>query len=541
MEDLKITILGGCQQIGCNATAFEYGDSIIVVDMGLGFPEGDVLGVDYLLPNISYLKQRRENIRGIVITHGHLDHIGAIPYIGDNIGWPTIYAPAMASELIKVRAEDFGQKEQMDIQVYKSGDVLNLGPFKVSFARVTHNIPDSYSVFVHTPYGIVIVTGDWKFDNTPYKEPPTDYGAFTKASEEGVLLLCSDSTNAMKSGWSDSESEISRDLEYLIEKAPGRVIASTFASLITRLSQIVDICRKLGRKIVISGRSMETTVSIARHLKLIEENGDVFVTRKDSKKLKDKNICILATGSQGEETSSLVKMANDTHPDFKLKAGDTVILSSSVIPGNEMAIYHLMDKLTLKGANVFHNELMDVHAGGHSHAEDHKMMIHLTKPKFFMPVHGTPTYLYAHKKTALSIGYPEEKIIVGENGLQVVFSDSYNPKVLRKAVPSDPVTVDGLGIGDVDKTVLSERNKLADDGIVFITIERKRGKIVVISRGVVNDEEKMSFHEDIKKIVREAVDKGGDDKKVKNRIEGMVQEYIHSVLARKPLVVPVVM
>lgn len=538
MKELKITILGGCQQIGCNATVLEYDDSIVVVDLGLGFPEGDIFGVDYLLPNIDYLRAKRGNIKGIVITHGHLDHIGAVPFLGEDLGWPKIYAPRMAAELMKVRADEFAQRDKMKLEVYKDGDVLSLGPFKISFGRVNHNIPDSYSVFVHTPYGIVIVTGDWKFDNTPYKEPPTDYHAFTNAAHEGVLLLCSDSTNAMKSGWSDSESAITRDLEYLIENAPGRVIASTFASLITRLTQVIDICQKNKRKIAISGRSMETTVAIAKELGLIDIKEGTFITIEEARKIDDRNLCILATGSQGEETSSLVRMATGTHPVFTLKEGDTVILSSSMIPGNEMAIYHLMDKLTLRGVEVFHNELMDVHAGGHSHAEDHKMMIHLTKPKYFMPVHGTPTYLSFHKRTAMSIGYPQNNIIVPRNGMQIAFNEK-GFRILDERVPFDPIVVDGLGIGDVTKTVLAERELLSDDGVIVVTVKEK-GEIVVISRGVFHDEMKAAFHEDIRKITREAISKGGSDKKMKARIEAMVQQYMNDTLKRKPLVIPII-
>jgi len=553
MDKLAVTILGGASSAGsCNSLVLEYGPDAIVVDMGLGFPEFDLFGVDYLIPNIEYLRRIKNKLKAIVITHGHLDHIGALPYVLEELGWPTVYAPRMAAALIKARAEEFGQLDQMKIHVFEGKDKFKMGAFDVGFARVTHNIPDSYSVMVDTPVGKVVHTGDFKFDTTPYKEPPSEYAKFTRASEEGVLLLVSDSTNALKSGWSDSESSITPELEYVIEKAKGRVIASTFASLITRLSQVIDIASAQGRRIAVSGRSMERTVAIARNLGMIEVPDKVFISQDDANRLRPQQVCILATGSQGEETSSLVRMSTGTHPTFQLTADDTVILSSSVIPGNELAVYRLRDELAKRGATVFHNELMDVHAGGHPHVEDLKLMIELNKPKYLMPFMGSASQLYAHMAIAESIGFSKANVVIPENGRQFLFS-AEGVSMSEEKFPSDPVLVDGYSVGDVGKEILSERAKLADDGIVFISIadaigrqDRSTGSaqgasdnIKVVAKGFMYVADNQVLFDDIKRVVQDALQKGGPTEKLRTRVESMVSQFLGQKTGRSPMVIAV--
>lgn len=569
MDKLKVTVLGGAVQAGsCNSLVLEKGDDAIVIDMGLGFPEFDLFGVDYLIPNVEYLRQIKNKIRGIVITHGHLDHIGALPYVLEELGWPLVCAPRMAAALIKARAEEFGQLDQTKLQVFEGKDKLRLGSFNVGFARVTHNIPDSYAVLVDTPFGKIVHTGDFKFDTTPYKEAPTEYEKFTRAGEEGVLLLVSDSTNALKPGWSDSESSITPDLELVIDKAKGRVIASTFASLITRLSQVIDIASARGRRIAVSGRSMERTVAIARSLGMIDVPDKVFIGQEDAQRLPPSQVCLLATGSQGEETSSLVRMSTGTHQMFQLTPEDTVILSSSVIPGNELSVYRLRDELAKRGVTVFHNDLMDVHAGGHPHAEDLKLMIQLCKPKFLMPFQGSASQLFAHKNVAVSIGFAEGSVVIPENGRQYLF-ESERVDVSDEKFPADPVLVDGYSVGDVGKTILTERSRLADDGVVFIAVaegeagrgpkygdgvrggrdvrggkagQREQGarngpKIQVVTRGFMYVDENKALLEDVERVVREALAKGGDGEKRRLRVESMVSQFLGQMTGRSPMVI----
>lgn len=553
MEKLAVTILGGASSAGsCNSLVLEYGNDAIVIDMGLGFPEFDLFGVDYLIPNVEYLRRIKGKLKAIVITHGHLDHIGALPYVLEELGWPVVYAPRMAAALIKARAEEFGQLDQTKIHEFDGKDKFKLGSFDVGFARVTHNIPDSYSVMVDTPVGKVVHTGDFKFDTTPYKEPPSEYGKFTRASEEGVLLLISDSTNALKTGWSDSESSITPDLERVIEKAKGRVIASTFASLITRLSQVIDIAQSYGRRIAVSGRSMERTVAIARNLELIEVDAKVFISQEDANRLPPQKVCILATGSQGEETSSLVRMSTGTHPLFQLREDDSVILSSSVIPGNELAVYRLRDELAKRGVTVFHNDLMDVHAGGHPHAEDLKLMIQLNKPKFLMPFMGSASQLFAHRHVAESTGFPSENVVIPENGRQFLFGPK-DVVMNDEKFPSDPVLVDGYSVGDVGKEILSERSKLADDGVVFISLggggrdrdtadAAKTGGsqgVNIVAKGFMYVADNQVLFDDIRRVVAEATQKGGPAEKVRTRVESMVSQFLGQKTGRSPMVIAV--
>ena len=543
---LVVTILGGSDMTGaCNCMALEYGEDIMVIDLGLGFPEFEMLGVDYLIPNTDYLRERKDRIKGIVLTHGHLDHIGAIPFVMDDLGWPQIYVPRLADALLKLRAQEFGQMDQMQTQIYDGETKLDLGAFKVTFARVNHNIPDSYAVFVETPVGKVVHTGDWKFDNAPYKEPVAEFHKFTKAANEGILLLCSDSTNAMEPGWSDSESAITPDLERVIEKAPGRVVASTFASLITRLAQVIDLSKGVGRKIVVSGRSMENTVEIALKMGLIEAPDTMFVSAAEAARMPDRKVTILATGSQGEPRSSLVRMSTGTHPDITIKEGDTVVLSSSVIPGNELSVHRLRDDLAKRGAEVFHNDLMDVHAGGHPHQEDLKMMLHLTKPKFLMPIQGSASFLQAHERVATSIGFPADNVVLTENGTQVEF-DRKAFSIREKKLQAHPLLVDGLGIGDTGPELLKERARIADDGVVFIAIpwgDGKGGDIQVESRGFIYVANNKELIADVKKVVAEAVGKDAGKKvdagRVMRRVENKVGEFLREKTQKSPLVVPV--
>lgn len=545
-DKLTLTILGGNDHTGStNCMALEYGNDMILIDLGLGFPEFDQFGVDYLIPNLEYVKERKEKLRGIIITHGHLDHIGGLPYFMEDLDWPEIHAPKMADALIKLRAEEFGQTDNMKLRIYDGSSKLDIGNFKISFARINHNIPDSYSVFVDTPVGKIIHTGDWKFDNNPYKEPPTEFHKFTQASKEGVLLLCSDSTNALKRGWSDSESAITPQLEEVIEKANGRVIASTFASLITRLVQVIDISKRYGRKIVVSGRSMENTVDIALKMGLIKESENLFITAKAAAQMPSNKVTILATGSQGEETSSLVRMSTGTHPEIQLQKDDTVILSSSVIPGNELSVYRLRDDLAKKGVTVFHNDLMDVHAGGHPHQEDLKMMIHLTKPRFLMPIQGSASFRASHKKAAMDIGINEQNIVMADNGSQTEVSKDLF-QILDQKVTSYPILVDGLGVGDTGPELLKERAKLADDGVVFITFPfdsggriHPGGEVRVITKGFIYTANNQDLVEDVKKVVRQAISKkGGEEKKLK-RVESMVSEFLHQKTRKSPVVIVV--
>ena len=553
---LKVIVLGGLEEVGRNMTLLEYENDIILIDMGLQFPEEDMPGIDYIIPNISYLKGKEKNIRGVVITHGHYDHIGGIPHLVPRLGNPTIYGTQLTLAIIKKRQEDY-KSAKLNLAVVKTEDVLTLGKFKLEFIHVNHNIPDSVAVVVHTPVGAVIHTGDWKFDYTPVDERPADFAKIAQVGRDGVLALMSDSTNAPEEGHQISEQEIGKNLKTLIEKAPGRIIIGTFSSLLSRVEQIIRIAEELGKKVAVDGFSMKTNVEIMRMLGYLKVKQGTLIDIADVHNFPQEKIIIVCTGAQGEERAVLMRIANEEHRFVRIEPKDTVVFSSSVVPGNERTIQRLKDALYRKGADVVHYKMMDIHAGGHAKAEDIKLMIRLVNPKYFIPIEGSHSHLRLNAKVAESIGFDPKNIFVADNG-QVMeftaagkeFSDTVG-RLTPQRVPTDYVMVDGLGVGDVSQVVLRDRKMMAEDGMIVIitTIDAKTGYLIgspdIISRGFVYMRESKELIEQVRAKVKKLISdrdpkSAADNVFIKNKIRDNIGQFLFTKTERRPMVLPVI-
>ena len=547
---LKIIPLGGLEEVGRNMMLIEYERDIIIIDAGLQFPEEDMPGVDYIIPNIAYLKGKENYIRGIIVTHGHFDHIGAIPHIMKRIGNPTIFTAKLTRSFIEKRQEEYKDKGKLNIYTVDSSDVLQLGTFKVEFFRVNHTIPDGLGIAIHTPYGTVVHTGDFKFDPTPIGDKPADMAKIARLGDQNVLALCSDSTGADRPGHSISEKTIKENLKEAFEKTDGRIIISTFSSLITRIQQIFQIAEETGRKIAIDGFSMKTNVEIAKKLGYLKVKKGVLVSTKEIKNVPDNKAIILCTGAQGEERAILMRIANGEHRDLRIEKGDTIIFSSSVVPGNERTVQRLKDTITRRGAKIFHYQMMDIHAGGHGYQEDLKTMINLAKPKYFIPVHGNRYMLKIHGDLAKTVNIPDKNIFVADNGQIMEFDEDKGALTKRKG-PTDHVMVDGLGVGDVSNIVLRDRKMLAGDGmfVVIVTIDGKTGRLVqnpdLISRGFIYMKEQKGLVEQARKKVRQIVER--QDPKtianyayIKNKLRDEIGQFLYKKTERRPMVLPVV-
>ena len=550
---LKIISLGGLGEVGRNMILFEFENKILICDMGFRMPEENMLGVDYIIPNIEYLKDKIDNIVGIVFTHGHYDHIGAVPYLIEKIWRPNlpIFASALTKGIILKRQEDFPHQPKLNITSVKDGSKIKLGPFSIEFFRQNHNIPENLGLFIKSPVGNLVHTSDFKFDPSPINDLPTDFDRLKKIGERKILLLMSDSTYAEEEGHSLSEKEISKNLEEIIKKAKGRVIAATFASLINRVQQVVSISEKYKRKVLIEGYSMKTNVEIARTLKYFKAKPGTLISPKELENYPDNRITIICTGAQGEPEAVLMKMANREHKYLRIKPNDTVIFSSSVIPGNERSVQIMKDEILKQGAKVFHYKMMDIHAGGHAKREELKEMIKIMKPKFFMPIHGQYSMLIAHKELAESVGVKKENIIVVENG-DVVKLTKNKFFVEKGKVPSNYVMVDGLGIGDVGEVVLRDRQMLAKDGmfVIVVIVDRQTGKVKtspdIISRGFVYLRESGDLLRETRKKVVEIVHRSTGSGQVvnwsyiKDEIRNKIGQFLFSKTKRRPIVLPVV-
>jgi len=550
---LRIIPLGGLGEVGRNMTLFEYKRNILICDMGFRMPEEDMPGVDYIIPNISYLKDKKENIVGIVFTHGHYDHVGAVPYLIEKLWRPNlkIFASPLTRGIILKRQEDFPEQPKLDINEVKNGSKIKLGPFKIEFFRQNHNIPDNLGLFINTPVGNILHTSDFKFDSTPVNDLPTDFKKLKALGKRGILLLLSDSTGAEKDGHSVSEKVIKENLEDIFRKSKGRIIAATFASLINRIQQIISLSEKYGRKVIIEGHSMKMNVEISQALGFLKMKKGTRIRAKEIKNYPDSKITVLCTGAQGEGSAVLMRVAQKEHPFIRLKKGDSVILSSSVVPGNERTVQHLKDDILRQGAKVFHYKMMDIHAGGHAQREELAEMIRIMKPKFFMPIHGQYSMLVDHADLAKEVGIPEKNIVVAENG-QVIRLTQKRIFVEKRTVPSNYVMVDGLGIGDVGEVVLRDRHMLARDGmfVIIAVIDRQTGKVKgspdIISRGFVYLRESKELLKDTRRKVIEIIDKavgsGGtvNWSYVKDEIRNKIGQFLFSKTKRRPMVLPVV-
>ncbi len=552
-NDLRIIPLGGLGEVGRNMTLLEYKKSILIIDVGLRFPEEDMPGIDYIIPNIEYLKKRKEDVLGIVFSHGHYDHIGAFPYILSYIFKKNlkVFASPLTRGIILKRQEEFKGYPKPKITEVKNGSKINLGQFKIEFFRQNHNIPDNLGLFIETPVGNIVYTSDFKFDPHPINDLPTDFKKLKSFGERKVLLMMSDSTGAEEEGHSLSEKEILKNLEEVFRVAKGRVIAATFASLINRIQQIISISEKNKRKVCVEGYSMKTNIEIAKQLGYVNAKKTTFINSKQIKNYPDSQVTILCTGAQGEARAALMRIASKEHPFIKIQKNDTVIFSSSVIPGNERSVQVVKDEILRQGAKVFHYKMMDIHAGGHGKKEELEKMIRMIRPKFFFPVHGQYSMLISHAELAKEIGIPEKNIVLLENG-QIV---SVTPKEIvieKERAASNYVMVDGLGVGDVGEIVLRDRHILATDGMfVIITIvDRQTGKVIgspdIISRGFVYLRESKKLLKDTRKriisIINKATGSGGavNWSYVKDELRNKIGQFLFKATKRRPMVLSVI-
>jgi ribonuclease J len=550
-ENLRVVPLGGLEEVGANMMMYEFGDDIIIVDMGYAFPDETTPGIDYIIPDTKYLEDNKKRIRGVFITHGHMDHIGAIPYILPKIGDPPIYTLPLTAGMIRKRLEEFDMAQRTKINTIGRDDIIRLGNFTIRFFGVNHNIPDSMGLSIGTPVGQVIHTGDWKFDHTPVNEQPAEFGKLAKFGSEGVLLLVSDSTNSSKPGYCTSERELGFTIDRLFQDAKGRVIFASFSSLLSRMQQVFDISAKYNRKVLVTGRSMVNNIEVALSLGYLRIQPKQIIKSEQAKKYPDNQIVVLTTGSQGEEGAGLARMARGDHKTIRVKKGDTAIISASPIPGNERSVVAVLDNLTREGVNVIYNKILDIHTSGHAQQEELKLMISLVKPKYLMPMHGEHHMLVAHGKLALSLGMKEENIFILGNGDALEVATNGDAKQHEDAIQAGYVFVDGLGVGDVGEVVLRDRQLMAQDGmfVIIMTLDRKTGKLVnqpdIISRGFIFMKNNDDLIREVKHEVRKMVDTHGKKAEpnwayLRQAVRDEVGEYLFQKTERRPMILPVI-
>ena len=543
---LKIIPLGGLSEIGKNMMVIEYEDDIIIIDAGLMFPGADMLGIDIVIPDISYLLERREKIRGIIITHGHEDHIGALPYLLPQLNVP-VYSTKLTNGLISVKLKERKALTGAELNVVPPGGSVTLGKFRVEFFPVCHSIPDSVGLIIYTPVGTIVHSGDFKLDYTPVDGKPTDLSRLAQLGAQGVLLLLSDSTYAELPGYTLSERVVGQTLDNVMANAPGRVIVTTFASLVSRIQQVIDSAAKHQRRVVVIGRSMSDTVKMALELGYLNAPEGILARLDEVKGMPHNKVVLVTTGSQGEPTSALVRMANRDHRQVHILRGDTIVLSATPIPGNEALINRTLDNLFKQGAEVLYDKVAQVHVHGHGSQEELKLMLNLVKPKFFMPIHGAYRHLSIHAKLAESIGIPKENTFVLEDG--DILEISPQAGRITGKVSAGNVYVDGLSVGDIGSLVLRNRRMLSKDGIVIVVIavNGQTGKLVghpdIVSRGFVDTRESKDMIDESRELVARALDRSGDRPAewgfVNTKIRDILNKFYYDQTKRRPMILPV--
>ena len=532
---LRILPLGGLGEVGRNMMVYEYNDSYMIVDTGLMFPENDMLGVDYIIPDFEYLKSRADKIKGIVITHGHEDHIGAVHHLLKEIQAP-IYATPLTRGLLEVKLARRGGIKNADLRTVQAGEIVQIGPFQVEFFHVSHSIPDAVGLGIQTPAGLVVHTGDFKFDQTPVDNWPTDFAKLGEFSQRGVMALLSDSTNACDPGWTPSERVVDQAFEKVFNEADGRIIIASFASLISRMQQVANAAQAHGRKLSFFGTSMVDNAKMAQDLGYLNIPDKVLVSNDEALRLPDNEVVLMCTGSQGEPRSIMGRLAMGTNRRFDIKPKDTVVLSSQAIPGNEEDVYRIINQLFKRGANVIYESLAPVHVSGHPAQEELKLLINLVRPKYFIPIHGELRHLRQHAKIAAQLGVPEENIAVIENGQMMEFKGDKMKYAER--IPISYVFVDGSGVGDVGPEVMHEREDLAQDGVlaVHLVLNKYSQRLIappaVISRGYILDSEAGEMLDEVVKMVSDAMDEKPED--VQRAVLKTVRTYLYGKTRRSP-------
>ncbi|MBI3589503.1 MAG: ribonuclease J [Candidatus Liptonbacteria bacterium] len=547
---LRFVPVGGLEEIGLNMMFFEYQNEIVVIDAGLMFPVEETPGIDFIIPNVSYLEAKKANVHALIITHGHYDHIGAIPYVMDKLGNPPIYTTSITKAIIEKRQEDFPNRAKMNIITVKNGDKIKLSNhFEAEFFGIAHTIPESTAINLKTPVGNVVNLGDFKIEYD-VDGTPLDVETMTRIGKDGVLMFTVESTNADRQGKSESERTVEKNLEELIGSAEGRIIVAMFASVLTRIGEVIKIAEKLGRIVALSGYSMKANVEIAKRLGFIKCEPGTIIPVEEIHKYKDNKILILSTGAQGESNASLRKIINGEHRFIRIKPGDTVMFSASVIPGNELSVQNLKDNLARQGALIFASDIIDIHASGHAPKEDLKLAMKLLNPKFLAPIHG---YFYkrsVNAKSGVEVGIPRKNIFLLDNGqVAEITKDTF--EITKEEIPASYVMVDGLGVGDVEEVVLRDRKALANEGMVVIilALEKKTSRLIkspdIISRGFIYIKENQEVLEEVRKKVRSIISRLPNYQPLepdylKTLIRDQVGQFLYTKTKRRPMILPVV-
>ncbi|HET6477998.1 MAG TPA: ribonuclease J [Dehalococcoidales bacterium] len=542
---LKLIPLGGLSEIGKNMMLLEYANDILIIDAGLMFPGEEMLGIDLVIPDINYLLDKKDKIRGIVVTHGHEDHIGALPYVLSQLNVP-IYATRLTSGMIRVKLKERKALADAKLKVVSPGEQITLGAFKVEFFPVCHSVPDAAGLIINTPVGVVVHSGDFKLDYTPVYGRPTDLSRLSQAGAQGVLLLLSDSTYAELPGYTPSEKVVGETLDHIMGDAPGRVIITTFSSLVSRVQQVIDAAAKHGRRVFIVGRSMSDTVRMALELGYIQAPDGILGRIDEARGLPHNKVVFVTTGSQGEPTSALVRMANRDHPNVNIHSGDTIVISATPIPGNEAVVNRTVDNLFKQGARVLYDKVAQVHVHGHGSQEELKLLLNLVKPKFFMPIHGEYRHLSLHAKLAESVGIPKDNTFVLEDG-DILELTAESAKKNGK-VASGNVYVDGLSVGDIGGVVLRNRRMLSKDGIVvaIVALNRQTGKLVgrpdIVTRGFVDTREFKEMIDESRDLLAKALDHSGaratEWSFVNAKVRDTLDRFYYERTKLRPMILP---
>lgn len=555
-ENIRIIPLGGVEEVGKNMTLIEYKDDIIIVDIGFVFKDDDTPGVDYILPNTKYLEDRKDKIRAVFITHGHLDHIGGIPYVMDRIGNPPMYTRALTSIMIRKRQEEFPHLPELDMRIVEKEDTITVGKLKVKFFAVTHTIPDSMGIIIETPFGSIVTPGDIKLDHVDGVPTEAEEKEFSRFKNEKVLMLMMDSTNVDNPGFSTPERLVHENLDQIIRDSKGRLIIGTFASQLERVMKIIMIAEKYGKKVVVEGRSMKTNIEIVIHMGMLKVKPETIITTADMENYAPDRIIVLATGAQGDEFAALMRMSNKSHKFFKITPRDTVLLSSSIIPGNEKAVQKLKDNLARQGAKIIHYRTSDVyiHSTGHGNRGELEWLHKKINPKFFMPMHGNHYMLRVHEDLAQSLGMPKENIIVPDNGsILEIQNEGKDFVMLKEKAPDSIMIVDGFSIGNVQEMVMRDRKMLAQDGIflIVVSINTKTGKLKkspdIISRGFVYLRESQDLLNTARMIIKKTVEDTTHNMNpinfdyVKSNLSDDVGRFLFQKTAKRPIVIPVIL
>jgi ribonuclease J len=536
-EKVRVIPIGGLGEIGKNMMVIEYDNQAIIIDSGIMFPENDMLGIDYIIPDYNYLLDQRDRLKflAILITHGHEDHTGAISHVVSDFNAP-IYATKLTAGLLKVKLKNAGLRGY-DLNIFEAGDTLNFGPFTVESFHVCHSIPDCVGFGIRTPVGLFVHSGDYKFDQTPVDGWPTDFAKIATLSNEGVLALFADSTNADKAGWTPSESVIDNAFDRVFQEANGRIIIATFASLISRIQQVANAAEFYGRKMAVTGYSMLENIKMARKLGYLNIPSEQIISIEEANRMPGEEVVIMCTGSQGEPSAVLSRLANGSHRQLDIRPGDTVVMSAHPIPGNEESVYRIMNRLMQRGAHVIYDGKENVHVSGHASQEEMKLLINLVRPKFFVPVHGELRHLHGHAELAYGIGVPEENIAVVENGTVIEFTKE--TMEVGDRVPGGYIYVDGSGIGDVGPAVLRDREALARDGFVVVIASidsnhKLTEDVRIISRGFVYLRSADALFEKTRKVVEEALRRSNGNKS--QAVQDAVSKHFYNETKRRPMV-----